>query len=96
MDEAQLSEFAGHYAQLAADVHISADGGQLQFDVVRKSLLADDPDDRRDPPVHAAPLGGDVFVVTDGAGIGGKLAFIRSADGSIRFVRYGGRLAARQ
>ena len=96
MGEAELSAFAGHYAQLAADIHISVAGGQLKFDVERKSLLADDPDDRRDPPVHAAPLGGDLFVVADGAGVGGKLAFIRGADEAIRFVRYGGRLAARQ
>lgn len=89
----QLATNAVHYTQLASDIHIGVDDVQLTFDVTRKSLRADDPEVRRDPAVHAPALGITVFVIADGAGTSGKLAFVRVNDGLIRF---GAHLAARQ
>lgn len=91
-----LAAYAGHYSQPAADITVSQEGEGLKIEVVRKSLLADDPNDRRDPAVFAAPIGNDAFVITAGPTAGSKVGFIRGDGGALRFIRIGGRVAARQ
>jgi hypothetical protein len=92
----ELAQYAGRYSQPAADIDVSLSDAQVKIEVIRKSLLADDPADRTEPPVFAAPIGGDAFVITEGPTAGSKVGFIRFEDGRMRFVRLGGCLAARQ
>lgn len=96
LGSSELAQYAGRYNQPAADINVGVEGDLLTIEVTRKSLLADDPADRIDPPLFAAPIGGDAFVITEGPTAGSKVGFIRHAGGSLRFVRIGGRLAERQ
>jgi CubicO group peptidase (beta-lactamase class C family) len=91
----KLAEYAGHYSQPLADITLSVDGQGLRMETVAKSALADTAEDRKLPPVHLDPLGGDRFRVSEGAQQGGIVDFFRHLDGSIRFVRTGGRVSDR-
>jgi CubicO group peptidase (beta-lactamase class C family) len=91
----ELQQFAGKYSQPLADITVSVDGGTIRLDAVAKSALSDTDEDKPQPPVHAAPVGDDRFVITEGARAGGLVDFIRNQDGSIRFIRYGGRVSDR-
>lgn len=91
----ELEQYAGNYSQPLADITVSVDGGTIRIDAVAKSALADKEEDTPQPPVHAAPVGDDRFIITEGARKGGLVDFIRNQDGSIRFIRYGGRVSDR-
>jgi len=95
MDDDALAEYAGSYSQPLADVTLSVEDGGLKLETVSKSALADTDEDRKAPPVHLEPLGNDRFRVTAGAGAGSLVDFFRHDDGSIRFVRVGGRVSDR-
>ncbi len=95
LGDAALVEFAGSYSQPLADIHVTVEDGGLRLDAVSKSALADSDEDRTMPPVHAMPLGGDKFRVVGGAGDGSPVDFFRNEDGSMRFIRYGGRVSDR-
>ena len=93
-DEA-LSEYAGSYSQPLADVSLTVNDGGLRMEVVSKSALADTEEDQPAPPVQLEPLGDDKFRVTEGAAAGMLVDFFRNPDGSLRFVRVGGRVSDR-
>ena len=95
LDVEQLAEYAGKYSRPVVDVTISVEGDGLRLDAVSRSLLADTEQEQKQPPIHLEPLGNDKFRITTGASAGGKVDFIRNEDGSIRFVRFGGRVVER-
>lgn len=90
----KLQEYAARYSQPLADVTITVGHDSLIMEVVQKSPLADEEtQERRQPPVRLKPVGEDEFLVAEGEGKGTRIRFIRNADGTIRFIRTGGRLA---
>ncbi|HLT19605.1 MAG TPA: serine hydrolase domain-containing protein [Thermomicrobiales bacterium] len=95
LEAEQLAEYAGDYSELLVDITISVEGDGLRLDSIRKGALADTDEERKQPPVHLEPLGNDRFRVTNGATAGSIVDFFRHADGSIRFVRVGGRVIGR-
>ncbi len=95
LDDEKLFEYSGNYSQPLADVTLHVDDGGLRMETVSKSALADTDDERKAPPVHLEPLGNDRFRVTQGASAGSLVDFFRNEDGSIRFVRVGGRVSDR-
>lgn len=90
----KLQEYAGEYRQPLTDITVTVDDGSLLIEAVSHSALSDeDKGDRKQPPVHAQPLGDDRFVIAEGAQSGGIVDFFRNEDGSIRFMRIGGRVS---
>ena len=90
-----LAEYAGSYSQPLTDLTLTVSNGGLQIDAVSKSALADTDEDQTLPPRQLEPLGNDRFRVRDGAMKGSLVNFFRNDDGSIRFVRVGGRVSDR-
>lgn len=95
LDEEQLNRFVGNYTQKMVDMVVRNENGTLWVDSFSKSALADKVESRQMPAFSLAPLGGLKFLVTSGAGVGNTLDFVENADGSLRFIRYGGRFADR-
>lgn len=95
LPEEKLTEYAGMYSQPLADIRLSVENGGLRMDTTSKSALADTEEEKSMPPVHLEPIGVDRFCVTTGAGAGGIVDFFRNDDGTIRFVRAGGRVSDR-
>lgn len=95
LSQEALTEYAGNYSRPAVDVTISVDGDGLKLEAVSHSLLADTDEDRKIPPVKLDPVGNDRFYIREGASAGSPTDFIRYPDGAIRFVRFGGRVIAR-
>lgn len=95
LKESELNRFVGKYTQLMADIFVRNDDGTLKMDVFTRSALADNSETKRLPEISLAPLGELTFLITSGAGTGTTLDFVENADGSLRFIRYGGRFADR-
>ncbi len=95
LEEEQLNRFVGNYTQKMVDMVVRNEDGTLWVDMFSKSALADTVETKQMPAISLAPLGGLKFLVTSGAGVGNTLDFVENADGSLRFIRYGGRFADR-
>lgn len=95
MSADQLQRFVGKYTQPLSDIVVRMDDGQLWMDVYSKSALADNVEPKKNPPISLEPLGNLTFLITSGAGVNNTLDFVENADGSLRFIRYGGRFADR-
>jgi CubicO group peptidase (beta-lactamase class C family) len=92
LDPQTLAEYAGGYSRPLVDITLSVEGEGLRMEVVSRSALADDEKDHRLPPLRLDPIGEDRFRISEGAQQGGIVDFFRHPDGSIRFVRVGGRV----
>jgi hypothetical protein len=90
-----LAEFAGHYSQPLVDITLTVEGDGLCLEAVSKSALADTEEDKQMPAVHLEPLENDKFRITNGANAGSVVDFFRHPDGTLRFVRVGGRVSDR-
>ncbi len=95
LDTDALSEFAGQYSQPLVDITLTVEGDGLRLEAVRKSALADTDEDKMMPPAYLEPLSNDKFRITNGANAGYVVDFFRHPNGSIRFVRVGGRVSDR-
>ena len=105
LGDAALEEYAGHYATIAVDVHISAEGGRLLIRTkIKPEVLAQlresgtEVPEEDDPPIPIGllPGDGDRYIVTDGPAKGMKGYFARGAEGAITGAHVGGRMATRQ
>lgn len=94
LDADLLNEYAGAYRAPLARVTVTPESGGIRLDVVSMSALADEVEEKPQPPVHATPYARDKFLVREGVQAGSKVDFLRRDDGSIRFLRYGGRVAS--
>jgi CubicO group peptidase (beta-lactamase class C family) len=85
-----LNGFAGRYHAPGGDIRLSVDGPQLAIDsFVRNALTgAEYPA----PTRHGAPIGDTTFVFVDTEMEGSQFDFLLRSDGSVRFLRMGGRL----
>jgi CubicO group peptidase (beta-lactamase class C family) len=94
--DADLERFAGDYANPMSSAEISVEDGGVRVQVRSTSITTDD--EVVYPPVVYKPFDDLKFIATTGreAGANSQIDFILNEDGTIRFVRLGGRLAARQ
>jgi hypothetical protein len=94
--DADLERFAGDYANPMSSAEISVEDGGVRVQVRSTSITTDD--EVIYPPVVYKPFDDLKFIATTGreAGANAQIDFILNEDGTIRFVRLGGRLAARQ
>jgi CubicO group peptidase (beta-lactamase class C family) len=87
----QLRVRNGTYTHRLGDLILSANGGSFHVDTVSRN-----PFDHSEEPGKSftlTPISEDVFVATGGGRDGSFADFIRNPDGTIRFLRFGGRLA---
>jgi CubicO group peptidase (beta-lactamase class C family) len=92
----QLARFAGTYSNRNAQITVSAQNGGLRLQ--SRSLTIQNPDAEPVvyPPVDYQPVGAKEFMATKGDHEGNRLDFIENPDGSIRFIRTGGRVFNRE
>ena len=88
----QLAALAGEYRQRHGRMTIGVADGGLQADLVMKSPL--DGEETTLPPIRLEPLGGGRFIVAEGDAKGSRVEFV-PAEGTPRWVRFGGRLSRR-
>lgn len=93
-DAEALARVAGKYTHPNGNVTVSVDNGEIRIDSVSRDRRTGD--DKKMPPAWAAPISEYEFVSTTGAGHGMRIDFIRNDDGSVRFMRTGGRLLDRE
>jgi CubicO group peptidase (beta-lactamase class C family) len=85
-----LSRFAGRYDRPGVAVTVAADG-----DGLRTVTRGKDPITKADmalPARRAEPIGERTFRILDGEQAGSTFDFLLDADGTVRFLRLGGRL----
>lgn len=92
-----LQPFLARYSRPFADVVISSESDRLLMQVIAKKGFpnAKAPVPPPGPKVPIAFYAKDRAIVTDGAQKGARLDFIRNRDGSIGWVRVGGRIHRR-
>jgi hypothetical protein len=92
-----LNAYAARYSRPAADVVLAVDNGRLTFQFIQKRGFpnASAPVPPPGPKLPIAFYKPDRAIVTDGPLKGGRVEFIRKPDGSIGWVRVGGRIHRR-
>lgn len=95
LEPEQVERYVGKYTQPLADIIVSNPDGSLKMDVFQKSALADTVEPKKLPTVGLKPVGEREFLIDSGPGVGNLVDFIDNEDGSIRFIRVGGRFADR-
>lgn len=90
VDAAVLDARAGTYSQGLADLVLTRAGDG--FDVTQVTHNAWNDESKEGKPFHLRALSDDVLVAEGGLSDGGAADFIRADDGSVRFLRFGGRL----
>lgn len=95
--ESELSAFVGRYSRPYADVVATLDGTTLMLQAVQKRGFPT-PDVPPPPPQPPAPYqfyAKDRLIATDAPSKGARAEIIRKADGTIGWIRVGGRVARR-
>lgn len=90
LSEAALGAFAGRYHSPGGDVTLEAEGGRLTLDMFARNAVTGV--EYQPPTRHCVPIGSSEFMVTDTDVEGSRFDFIHHSDGSVRFLRMGGRL----
>jgi hypothetical protein len=93
----QLQVYAGRYNALIDDVQLGVgDGGLILETVWRGNPLGTQPEAPPSPPVRLAFRGENKVVALDPPMKGNRGEFLRHPNGSIAWLRWGGRIHARQ
>jgi CubicO group peptidase (beta-lactamase class C family) len=91
-----LRQFAGHYRQRLAELHIEAGPGALTvYDYQPAWLAAIEPRDVDPPPSPVVLFAPERGVVTEGPRRGERCEFLRDEAGAVAWLRWDGRLSAR-
>lgn len=93
MSEAALGHFAGTYTNPRSEIEVTVRDGGLR--VQPSSLSIGTETKVTSPPVDFKPVSDVIFMATEGREQGMLCDFILNEDGSVRFLRYGSRLAGR-
>jgi CubicO group peptidase (beta-lactamase class C family) len=91
VDASTLEKFTGTYKQDLATYELTVDNGGLHVD--RRSTNPFSFEERALDPFRFLPVDERTFIVEDGPSEGSLADFHYNPDGSIRFFRFGGRLA---
>lgn len=87
----QLAEFAGKYVGSALDLELTLKDGRLFLGVTIKDYPGDSPPPAP-PPAPVAFYDDDRFLVEEGSMKGTRGAFLRGPDGTLTWLRFGGRV----
>ncbi len=90
LPDADVHRFAGRFQNAGGEVVVAVEGAGITLDVLSRSPLTGK--EQRLPIRHATPVSATEFRITDTETEGGLFDFIPAADGSVRFLRLGGRL----
>ncbi len=96
--EEALRPFVGRYAAALSDVELTLADGDLLLQSIPKGGFPDPARSTPAPPspkVRVAPIADDVLMALDEPFKGGKAEILRHPDGSIGWLRFGGRIARR-
>jgi hypothetical protein len=93
----QLAEYVGRYEMRTGAVELRLDGDTLVAQPLPKGGFPtkDSPPPPPSPPTRVAFIDRDQLVALDAPWTGGRAEFLRNPDGSIAWLRWGVRLAAR-
>lgn len=96
--EGELAPYVGRYSRPYADIELGMLLGRLVGQQKSKGSFPtkDTPVPPPPPPMPLALCENDRLLVLDGPARGGKADIVREPDGSIGWLRYGGRLHVRQ
>jgi CubicO group peptidase (beta-lactamase class C family) len=86
----QLQSRAGRYSHGLDDLTLAATPGGYEVTVVHRNPF--DHEETPGKPFRLRPISEDIFVADGGGRDGAHADFIRNPDGSVRFLRLGGRL----
>lgn len=90
LGDATLRKLAGSYHSPGGDITIGVESGQLTIDAFARNALTGG--EYLAPRRHANPIGDLEFVIKDTEMEGSRFDFLLHADGTVRFLRLGGRL----
>jgi CubicO group peptidase (beta-lactamase class C family) len=98
LSEAALTEYVGRYSAILSDVEISLHEDGLLLQQIPKGGFPkkDSPPWPAPPPVPMRFVGKDRFMAVEGPTKGMRFEALRGDDGTVRWVRLGGRIHARQ
>jgi hypothetical protein len=97
MTPSQLAEFSGRYIQASGDMEIKTEAGKLMVQVHPKGGFPtiDTPPGPTPPPFRVGLIGEDRIAMVEPPIKDIQGEFIRNLDGSIAWLRWGGRIRAR-
>jgi CubicO group peptidase (beta-lactamase class C family) len=90
-DNERLARYAGRYRQDLAEMDLTLENGR--FSVTRRSTNPFSGEHTEREPFHFVPTGERRLIAVGGESDGSEADLILNPDGSIRFLRFGGRLA---
>ena len=90
LDRQQLARFEGHFYTGLADILIELDGRGLVMHRMNIDPFTREITER--PPARLSPISETIFAIEEGPLSGGFGELILNSDGSVRFLRAGGRL----
>ncbi len=92
--QAQLSQYAGRYEGAAEDLQLEMSAGDLTLTVIPKGGFPtpDSPPQPAPPPTRLALSGPDHALALDEPFLGDQAEFLRAVDGSLTWLRFGGRV----
>ena len=93
LSKQQIERVVGNYTTISGDISVMAQDGGITMQTKRAALESGE--EQTFPPVDLQPVSELEFMATEGDEEGMRIDFIPNADGSIRFVRMGGRVATR-
>lgn len=98
MSNEALDNYTGYYAAQLSDVEVSVADDSLHLQVISKGGFPekDSPPGPQPPVAPARFIAADRLLITAGPSAGSRAEFIRQEDGSIGWLRLGGRIHARQ
>jgi CubicO group peptidase (beta-lactamase class C family) len=91
LDPSVLARYAGTYKQDLSEITLTVDNGGLHVERMNTNPFS--VEKTHVEPLRFLPTGERTFVVEEGIAEGSPADFILNPDGSIRFLRFGGRLA---
>ena len=90
LPDAAVQRFAGRYHSPGGDVTVAAQNGGLTVDMFARNAITGT--EYQPPTRHAVAIASNEFLVTDTDVEGSRFDFVLHGDGSVRFLRMGGRL----
>jgi CubicO group peptidase (beta-lactamase class C family) len=93
ISEDRLQHLAGYYEQPIHKITITPQDGGLRLDVVDRSPLVDEVEDKPQEPKWAYPISDRDFIIKGGPDDGQHVDFVFDDDGNPKFFRYHGRVS---
>ncbi|HMO54137.1 MAG TPA: hypothetical protein PJ994_06510, partial [Tepidiformaceae bacterium] len=90
LGSASLGRYAGVFRNAGGEIVIGTDSEQLTLDLATRNAITGQ--EAALPRRHASPVSEREFIITDTETQGSVFDFILHGDGSVRFLRLGGRL----